>query len=230
MPCPCSVGSAGSTSGLSEPACPLWGRSSRIRSAVAYSPVTGRRCHDTMTSEPLPGGGQRNLAHGSTSRSEGSPVSTSATPTPTGLGSRWPASSPDYGAPTGISSPASGPDGSSSRTSPPGPGGCPACGASCMISGMPACRFKCPPVRSALPTLAPGSWWWPTPTAKANHCAPSMRKWPAYARFQEIVGTGGSPSPDLFEWMMGLPAGWTDPDDEPAATPSSPKSPSSSGG
>lgn len=51
---------------------------------------------------------------------------------------------------------------------------------------------RCRPVRSALPTNGPGVSWWPTPTAKANHCAPSMRKWPAYARFQdEIAGTTG---------------------------------------
>ena len=51
-----------------------------------------------------------------------------------------------------------------------------------------------------------------------------MRKWPAYARFQELAGTGGSPSPDLFEWMMGFPIGWTGCED--SETPSFPKSPS----
>ena len=35
----------------------------------------------------------------------------------------------------------------------------------------------------------------------------------AYVRFQEIAGTGGSPSPGLFEWMMGFPLGWTDCED-----------------
>jgi len=33
---------------------------------------------------------------------------------------------------------------------------------------------------------------WPTPTAKANHDAPSMRKWPAYALYHD---TAGRPAP-----------------------------------
>ena len=47
---------------------------------------------------------------------------------------------------------------------------------------------------------------WPTPTAKANHDAPSMRKWPAYASYQNAVKRT---TPRLWEWMMGFPAGWT---------------------
>lgn len=46
----------------------------------------------------------------------------------------------------------------------------------------------------------------PTPTAKANHDAPSMRKWPAYARQQDEGGI----SPSRWEWMLGYPDGWTD--------------------
>ena len=46
---------------------------------------------------------------------------------------------------------------------------------------------------------------WPTPTAKANHNSPSMRKWPAYRRLQD----NGGASPSRWEWMMGYPAGWT---------------------
>ena len=68
-------------------------------------------------------------------------------------------------------------------------------------------------------TLARDSSWLPTPTAKANHCAPSMLKWPAYRRFQVLTGTGGRPHPEVFEWMMGLPTGWTA--CEPLATRSS---------
>lgn len=48
---------------------------------------------------------------------------------------------------------------------------------------------------------------WPTPTAKANHDSPSMRKWPAYARYQSAVKRT---FPRLWEWMMTFPDGWTD--------------------
>jgi len=48
---------------------------------------------------------------------------------------------------------------------------------------------------------------WPTPTAKANHDAPSMAKWPAYKLYH---ATAGRTTPRLWEWMMGFPAGWTD--------------------
>jgi len=50
--------------------------------------------------------------------------------------------------------------------------------------------------------------WLPTPTAKANHDAPSMTKWPAYASYQRWLG-GRRTSPRLWEWMMGWPIGWT---------------------
>lgn len=64
---------------------------------------------------------------------------------------------------------------------------------------------------------------WPTPTAKANHDAPSMRKWPAYRKYQDAVKRT---TPELWEWMQGYPIGWTDL--EHSATQSSPKSSSSS--
>lgn len=51
-----------------------------------------------------------------------------------------------------------------------------------------------------------GSSSWPTPTAKANHDAPSMQKWPAYRAYQRDVGRT---TPLLWEWMMGFPRGWT---------------------
>lgn len=60
---------------------------------------------------------------------------------------------------------------------------------------------------SGLRIAAPAGGWLPTPTAKANHDAPSMRKWPAYARWQDL--TGGRTVPTDWEWMMGWPAGWT---------------------
>jgi hypothetical protein len=64
-------------------------------------------------------------------------------------------------------------------------------------------------VRLALPTGAPDASWWPTPTATANHFAPSMRKWPSFARFQDEVGTGRLEAA-LWEWAMGFPDKWTD--------------------
>ena len=48
---------------------------------------------------------------------------------------------------------------------------------------------------------------WPTPTETANHCSPSMRRWPSYARFQDAVR---KITPRLWEWMMDFPAGWLD--------------------
>jgi hypothetical protein len=67
--------------------------------------------------------------------------------------------------------------------------------------------------RSALPTADRAATFWPTPTAKANHDAPSMQKWPAYRRWQtEVQGT----TPEVWEYLMGWPRGWTD--YEPAAT------------
>lgn len=59
-------------------------------------------------------------------------------------------------------------------------------------------------LRSAT-TFGGASGLWPTPTAKANHNAPSMRKWPAYARLQK----DGGAFPSRWEWMMGFPIGHT---------------------
>ncbi len=59
---------------------------------------------------------------------------------------------------------------SSSRTpAADGSGGCPSCGAISTPSGIPACRFSCPPQRSGLPTIAfdASSLQLPTPTASA---------------------------------------------------------------
>ena len=64
---------------------------------------------------------------------------------------------------------------------------------------------------------------WPTPTETANHCAPSMRRWPSYARFQDAVR---QITPRLWEWMMDFPAGWLD--YMRSETPLPPQSPSSS--
>ena len=53
------------------------------------------------------------------------------------------------------------------------------------------------------------SSWLPTPTATANHLAPSMRKWPTYRTFQDWMN-GKRSLPATWEWMMGFPIGWTD--------------------
>lgn len=89
--------------------------------------------------------------------------------------------------------------------------GCPSCGAICTDSGIPACQFACPPLNLGSPIIVTGSSLWPTPTAKANHFAPYMRRWPAYSRLQDDLGCqGGTPSPNLFEWLMGFPKNWTE--------------------
>lgn len=51
----------------------------------------------------------------------------------------------------------------------------------------------------------------PTPTQTANHLAPAMAKWPAYRRLQSLVQKigGSSTLPDLFDFLMGVPIGWT---------------------
>ncbi len=65
---------------------------------------------------------------------------------------------------------------------------------------------------------------WPTPTTRYNIDSPSMRKWPAYAIYQDRVGRT---TPPLWEWMMAFPRGWTASDS--SATPSHPTSLKSSG-
>jgi hypothetical protein len=55
---------------------------------------------------------------------------------------------------------------SSSRTfTEAGSGGCPSCGAPSGRSGMPACRFECPPPKLGLPTVARDVFFLPTPMA-----------------------------------------------------------------
>lgn len=46
-----------------------------------------------------------------------------------------------------------------------------------------------------------------TPTTKANCCADSMQKWPSARAFKTVFG---GPSPEIHEWMMGWPIGWSD--------------------
>ena len=68
------------------------------------------------------------------------------------------------------------------------------------------------------PVLEPPPWvrrmtgraggFLPTPTAKSNAFAPSMRKWPAYATLQKHFGPNQGPR--FWEWMMGWPVQWSD--------------------
>lgn len=57
-----------------------------------------------------------------------------------------------------------------------------------------------------------------TPTCKANFTAPSMQKWPSCRNFVLAFG-GRKITPEQFEFLMGLPIGWTEL--EPSETPSS---------
>ena len=54
-----------------------------------------------------------------------------------------------------------------------------------------------------------GSGWLPTPTATANPDCPSMQKWPGHRLLRRIFGER-SLTPQLWEWMMGWPIGWSD--------------------
>lgn len=66
-----------------------------------------------------------------------------------------------------------------------------------------------------------------TPTRKANFVAPSMQKWPSCRRY--VLAFGGQRiTREQFEFLMGLPIGWTALDS--SATPSSRKSQRPSGG
>lgn len=49
-----------------------------------------------------------------------------------------------------------------------GVAGCPSCGAAFGKSGMPACRFECPPLKLALPTVARDVFFLPTPMASSS--------------------------------------------------------------
>lgn len=71
---------------------------------------------------------------------------------------------------------------------------------------LPSARIAPPPWVARIAGRDGG--WLPTPTAKANHDSPSMRKWPAYALYQDWLR--GRTTPWLWEWMMGWPIGWTD--------------------
>jgi hypothetical protein len=65
-----------------------------------------------------------------------------------------------------------------------------------------------PPPRLVRRILGGDAGYVATPTATANHAAPSMQKWPGCRRL--VALSGGSITPELWEWLMGLPVGWTD--------------------
>jgi hypothetical protein len=58
-----------------------------------------------------------------------------------------------------------------------------------------------------LTTFGPDIGYVHTPTTKANYAATSMQKWPAC---REFVRAFGRPSPEVHEWLMGWPEGWSD--------------------
>lgn len=74
---------------------------------------------------------------------------------------------------------------------------------------MPPCRWLCLPLNWESRITAIESSYWPTPTAKANHFSPSMRRWPKYARMQADLGQPTSIA-RFFLVMMGFPEGWLD--------------------
>lgn len=88
--------------------------------------------------------------------------------------------------------------------------GCPRCGVICTCLDVERAPSGWMRETLGLPTRVPESSLWPTPTATANQLCPSMLKHPGCARLQKLAGTGGKPSPELFEWMMGFPEGWTE--------------------
>lgn len=96
----------------------------------------------------------------------------------------------------------------SSRTSPVA---CPTCDWCAMTSGQwvtASARWPLlPPPPWVRRTLGDDGGYLATPTATANQGCPSMRIWPGCARLQSIFG---GVTPDLWDWMMGFPAGWSD--------------------
>jgi hypothetical protein len=78
---------------------------------------------------------------------------------------------------------------------------------------MPACAFECPPLDAAPHMTASERSSFrgrrlPTPTETGNALAPSMQKWPAYARLQRLFGTGGHLPASVAAWQMGLTTDW----------------------
>jgi hypothetical protein len=79
-----------------------------------------------------------------------------------------------------------------------------------------------------------GSGSWPTPTGVTDTGGAALCKWGgagSRAKLRTMVSPeelNGALNPTWVEWLMGFPLGWTV--CNPSATPSSRKSPKSSGG
>lgn len=71
---------------------------------------------------------------------------------------------------------------------------------------------ECYKLRSSkLHITEPDYGWLPTPTATANQTAPSMMKHRSCRNLVSLFGTG-TIHPNVYEWLMGLPLDWSDPD------------------
>lgn len=57
-----------------------------------------------------------------------------------------------------------------------------------------------------LTTFGPDIGFVHTPTTKANYAATSMQKWPSCRAFVRVFGR---PSPEVHEWLMAWPSGWS---------------------
>lgn len=91
-----------------------------------------------------------------------------------------------------------------------GESGCQQCGGNCGSADTGACPWASTPLYLGRSIDAGERSWLPTPTATANQLSPSMSKWPSCRNLQAFVGRiGGVPHPELWEWLMGLPIGWT---------------------
>ena len=73
------------------------------------------------------------------------------------------------------------------------------------VTDVEQCRY--PRKTWVLTTFEIGSGFLATPTETANQDAPSMMKWPGCRNFVQVFGRV---SPVAYEWLMGLPSGWTD--------------------
>jgi hypothetical protein len=169
-----------------------------IRSATGSCPATSLNPGSSETSGPPTGLDGLPIWCG-----EDSPVRISAKPTVAGLEPGSSAPSQGSGPSSADVSSRSDRDGSSWRIATSTSGGRRMCDGTCLDSGMPACSFSCAPRRSVRRIDVPAAGWLPTPTAKGNHYAPSMRKWPAYRRLQD---SRLGPLAGVFRWLMGWPA------------------------
>ena len=85
---------------------------------------------------------------------------------------------------------------------------------------LPGSGTRSPSIPSTPPSWVPrlhdgDGGFLPTITTRMNQSSPSMQKWPAYRRLA-LLGRVGLP---FWEYTMGLPIGWTDPDSLVTAWP-----------